>query len=124
GGAKIRWNTGSDWRRCYRHLRKYMGVRARGYCANLHRRNTGMWPGDRRNRGLLSSDTVDSPVRLASGVILCLGDSFQVQGLETLTYPAEVIDCQALRDRADPQLVGEAMNVLTATGVKGEDAVA
>lgn len=52
GAAKIRWNLPSDWRRCYRHLRKYMGVRAKGYCSNLHRRNTGMWPGDRRNRGL------------------------------------------------------------------------
>jgi hypothetical protein len=55
GGVKIRWMTGSDWRRCYRHLRKYMGVRAKGYCANLHKRNTGMWPGDRRNRGLRGS---------------------------------------------------------------------
>lgn len=32
GAAKIRWNTPGDWRRCYRHLRKYMGLRAKGYC--------------------------------------------------------------------------------------------
>lgn len=55
GGAKIRWGMHGDWRRCYRHLRKYMGLRAKGYCQNMHKRNTGVWTGDRRNRGLLSA---------------------------------------------------------------------
>jgi hypothetical protein len=50
GGAKIRWGTPGDWTRCYRHLKKYMGPRAKGYCANLHKRMTGMWPGDKNNR--------------------------------------------------------------------------
>jgi hypothetical protein len=50
GGIKIRWNTPGDWTRCHRHLRKYLGERSKGYCANLHHRMTGMWPGDRRNR--------------------------------------------------------------------------
>lgn len=50
GAGKIRWNTAGDWTRCYGQLRKYMGVRAKGYCSNLHKRNTGVWPGDRRNR--------------------------------------------------------------------------
>jgi hypothetical protein len=63
GAAKIRWLTPGDWKRCYRHLRKYMGIRARGYCQNLHKRNTGVWTGSRFNvggnghhrRGLFSS---------------------------------------------------------------------
>lgn len=55
GGAKLRWGMPGDWRRCYRHLRKYMGLRAKGYCQNLHKRNNTFWTGDRRNRGLLSS---------------------------------------------------------------------
>jgi hypothetical protein len=50
GARKIRWGTSGDYTRCVKHLTKYMGPRARGYCANLHHRNTGMWPGDRRNR--------------------------------------------------------------------------
>lgn len=50
GGRKIRWGTSGDFTRCVRHLRRYLGPRARGYCANLHRRMTGVWPGDRRNR--------------------------------------------------------------------------
>ncbi|HEY5881436.1 MAG TPA: hypothetical protein VIU11_21180, partial [Nakamurella sp.] len=50
GGAKIRWGTGSDFTRCVKYLRKYLGGRAKGYCANMHKRNTGMWPGDKRNR--------------------------------------------------------------------------
>lgn len=50
GAAKIRWGTSGDYSRCVKATRKYMGPRAKGYCANLHKRNTGMWPGDRRNR--------------------------------------------------------------------------
>lgn len=49
GGLRIKWGLPGDWRRCYRHLRKYMGMRAKGYCANLHKRNTGMWTGSRLN---------------------------------------------------------------------------
>lgn len=32
------------------HLEKYMPGRAEGYCAKLHHRMTGMWPGDKRNK--------------------------------------------------------------------------
>lgn len=32
GAAKIRWNTPGDWKRCVRHLAKFMGDRAKGYC--------------------------------------------------------------------------------------------
>lgn len=32
GGAKIRWGQGGDWYRCVRHLSKYLGPRAKGYC--------------------------------------------------------------------------------------------
>lgn len=49
GAAKIKWGLPGDWKRCYRHLRKYMGLRAKGYCQNLHKRNTGMWTGSRFN---------------------------------------------------------------------------
>ena len=50
GGMKIRWGTGGDWTRCYRYLKKYMGPRAKGYCALRHKEMNGMWPGDRNNR--------------------------------------------------------------------------
>lgn len=50
GAAKIRWNTPGDWRRCVRHLSKYLGTRAKGYCALRHKEATGMWTGDRRHR--------------------------------------------------------------------------
>jgi hypothetical protein len=51
GAAKIRWGTPGDWTRCYRQLRKYMGLRAKGYCQNLHKRSTGVWTGSRANPG-------------------------------------------------------------------------
>jgi DNA-binding ferritin-like protein len=50
GGAKIRWNTGGDWTRCVRQLSKYMGPRAKGYCALRHKEMTGMWTGDKEHR--------------------------------------------------------------------------
>ena len=49
GGVKIAWGTPGDFTRCVTNLTPYVGTRAKGLCANLHRRNTGMWPGDRRN---------------------------------------------------------------------------
>lgn len=52
GGAKIRWGTGGDWTRCVRLLSKYMGPRAKGYCALRHKEMTGMWTGDKPHRQL------------------------------------------------------------------------
>jgi hypothetical protein len=42
GAAKIRWGTPGDWSRCNRQLSKYMGARAKGYCALRHIAATGM----------------------------------------------------------------------------------
>jgi len=55
GGAKIRWNTGGDWTRCVRQLSKYMGPRAKGYCALRHKEMTGMWTGDKEHRQMYGS---------------------------------------------------------------------
>jgi hypothetical protein len=62
GGAKIRWNTPGDWRRCYRHLRKYLGLWAKGYCQNMHKRNTGVWTGSRLNVGASGASVEDDLV--------------------------------------------------------------
>lgn len=51
GALKIRWNTPGDWTRCYRHLSKYMGPRAKGYCSLRHKEATGVWPGSKFNIG-------------------------------------------------------------------------
>lgn len=55
GGLKIRWGAPGDWKRCFKQLSKYMGERAKGYCANLHKRNTGVWTGSKLNASLVSS---------------------------------------------------------------------
>jgi hypothetical protein len=52
GAAKIRWGTGGDWTRCVRQLSKYMGPRAKGYCALRHKEATGLWTGDKEHRQL------------------------------------------------------------------------
>ena len=44
GAAKIRWGTGGDWKRCVRHLSKYMGERAKGYCNLRHKDALGFYP--------------------------------------------------------------------------------
>lgn len=65
GAAKIRWNSPGDWTRCVRHLSKYMGPRAKGYCALRHKEATGLWTGDKlhrqmygRNKGMFSTDVI------------------------------------------------------------------
>lgn len=51
GGARIRWNTPGDWKRCHRLLSRYLGPRSAGYCQLLHKRNTGVYTGSRFNVG-------------------------------------------------------------------------
>lgn len=41
GTVKIRWRTPGSWRRCHRHLLKYLGPRAAGYCTRLGERMGG-----------------------------------------------------------------------------------
>jgi hypothetical protein len=55
GRLKIKWGAPGDFKRCVKHLTKYIPGRAEGYCANLHKLATGMWPGDRGNRGVAGS---------------------------------------------------------------------
>ena len=50
GAAKIRWGSPGDWRRCVRHLSKYMGPRAKGYCQLRHKDATGMYTGDKKHK--------------------------------------------------------------------------
>jgi hypothetical protein len=51
GAAKIRWGTPGDWKRCVRHLSKYMGVRSKGYCQLRHKEVTGVYTGSKLNPG-------------------------------------------------------------------------
>jgi hypothetical protein len=51
GGAKIMWGVPGDWTRCVRHLSKYMGPRAKGYCQLRHKEMTGVYTGSRFNAG-------------------------------------------------------------------------
>lgn len=43
GAAKIRWGQKGDWSRCVRHLEKYMGERAKGYCQLRHKEAMGIY---------------------------------------------------------------------------------
>lgn len=49
GALKIKWGLPGDFKRCVRHLEKYMPGRAEGYCQNLHHRANGYYTGDKRN---------------------------------------------------------------------------
>lgn len=53
GALKIRWGTPHDFDRCVRELRRYIPSEreAEGFCANLHKRVLGGWPGDHNADG-------------------------------------------------------------------------
>ena len=59
GGAKIGWGTSGDWTRCVSELSKYLGPRAKGYCALRHKEMNGIWPGDQANKSD-SNDDIDT----------------------------------------------------------------
>jgi hypothetical protein len=48
--AGIGWAPDSrSWTRCYAQASKYMGARAKGYCANRMHQAIGIWPGSKAN---------------------------------------------------------------------------
>lgn len=50
--AGIGWAPRSGaWTRCVSRVSKYLGPRAKGYCALRMHEATGVWPGSRANRG-------------------------------------------------------------------------
>lgn len=59
GGAKIGWGAPGDWTRCVSNLSKYLGPRAKGYCALRHKEMNGYWPGDKKNKSD-SNDDIDT----------------------------------------------------------------
>ena len=75
GRKKIKWNTGGDWTRCVRYLAKYLGPRAKGYCALRHKEVTGLWTGDKehmqryggrrdKGRNFFSNEVINSTERV------------------------------------------------------------
>ena len=90
GAAKIRWGTGGDWTRCVRQLSKYMGPRAKGYCALRHKEATGLWTGDKEHKQLFgkkgkarnafSSDfVVSSEAMIASATIRARAEDARIR---------------------------------------------
>ena len=88
GGLKIRWNTPGDWTRCNRQLKKYMGPRAKGYCALRHKEMTGVWPGDKNNVGKKKGKALKASAEKQTTELL---------GLKT---EAAIIEMATLRARA------------------------
>lgn len=43
------------WTRCVSRTTKFLGPRAKGYCAMRFHQATGIWPGSKANRGKNSS---------------------------------------------------------------------
>lgn len=103
GGLKIRWGTPGDWRRCRRYLSKYMGPRAKGYCQNLHKRNTGVWTGSRLNASA-TWPTVSTEAALAAAI-------------ESGTYVTPTGEEREMKDGVYSEAVGrdeEIMQAITA----------
>lgn len=49
GSTKVMWGVKGDFERCRSLLAPYLGLRAAGYCAKLHKKATGTWPGSKSN---------------------------------------------------------------------------
>lgn len=50
GTLKIKWGSPGNYSRCVRQLTKYLGPRAKGYCALRHKEMTGAWTGSKAHR--------------------------------------------------------------------------
>jgi hypothetical protein len=88
GGAKIRWGTPGDWTRCVRHLSKFLGPRAKGYCQLRHKEMDGVYTGSHLNPGyhkkhsmFSSEDQFVENVITASALTARANDARQKMGL-------------------------------------------
>jgi len=61
GAAKIRWGTPGDFRRCVRHMRKFVAERAEGLCNIYHRSAIGVAPGQEHKGGPLWVPDAEAP---------------------------------------------------------------
>jgi hypothetical protein len=84
GAAKIRWGTKGDWTRCYKYLKKYMGVRAKGYCQNLHKRNTGVWTGSRLNASAPPAVSIEAALVASLEAGQWTGEDGRIDRMSTL----------------------------------------
>ena len=100
GALKIRWNTGGDWYRCVRYLTKYLGPRAKGYCALRHKEVTGEWTGDRRHliryggkvgrRNVFSSSVINSGEKIfEKSLLIAEANELKNKVHSTLTASAD-----------------------------------
>lgn len=52
GAAKVGWAPRSgSWTRCVKATSRFLGPRAKGYCAKRMKEALGIWPGSRANKG-------------------------------------------------------------------------
>ena len=135
GAAKIRWNTPGDWTRCVRHLSKYMGPRAKGYCQNLHKSATGVYTGSKFNvgkkrRGLRADGSAPGDLD-AEGITeftaLMELETPSVADLSNLSYPSEGQDLRIgerfLLEGSDAIFAGRVLDPKETSGWDGEPAI-
>jgi hypothetical protein len=56
--GKLRWNVPGDFTHCVKEMREHLAD-PEGYCANLHKKKTGVWPGDKKNLSLETEPTME-----------------------------------------------------------------
>jgi len=99
GGAKIRWGTHGDWTRCFKYLSKYLGVRAKGYCQNMHKRNTGIYTGSRLNASgaVPAISSLISSLQIGAWVPENEGDYAMANGIKDGVYAERLDDAVLIR---------------------------
>ncbi len=92
GAAKIRWNTGGDWTRCVRQLSKYMGPRAKGYCALRHHEATGLWTGDKKHMQMYGRKSKGKSRRFFSTDFVVPKEAVLIASMNKLGLPESPIE--------------------------------
>ena len=130
GAAKIRWNTPGDWTRCTHHLSKYMGMRARGYCQNLHKDATGMYTGDATHRAMHGKKLLSAPTTVMTSAADISNDTQFLALVEVNTPTVRDLQDLSTREAGHQLRIGErflvnggdglyALQVLEPTSVLG-----
>lgn len=82
GALKIRWGQPGDWKRCVRHLAKYLGPRAKGYCQLRHKEALGFYTSTHAKKHRKSLSELDQAYLELFGALFTDTENFSTEVTE------------------------------------------
>ena len=102
GALKIRWGQPGDWKRCVKHLSKYLGARSKGYCQLRHKEALGIYTATHAKRDKKNLSDLDMAYLELSEALFSELENFNTE----VTEEDMALDHEAIIAESDPKFDG------------------